>query len=270
MGRKPLRMLVLGTAVTWCLSCVGCRRDDGGGAVNAIGSTSIQPFAELLAQEYEKRNPDQKVDVHGGGSTAGLKAVADGLAQIGMCSRSLTDEEAKQFTSVMIARDGLAIVVNPANPVNGLTVEQIRSLFSGQIKNWKDVGGKDEPVRIVTREESSGTRESFVHLVMAKEKIARAALVQESSGAVKELVKGNPAAIGYISLGLVGKELKALVVGGEAPTAANVLAGKYKLARPLLFVTQGPPTPKAKKFIDFVLLPESQKTLEAEGLIRAQ
>ncbi len=254
-----------------CLAEPGCRRSEGGGAVNVVGSTSIQPFAEHLSQEYAKKHPNEKVDVQGGGSTAGLQAVANGLAQIGMCSRELTAEEAGQFNRVLIARDGLAVVVNPANPVSELKTEQIRDIFSGAIRNWKEVGGKDEPIRVITREESSGTRDCFVHLVMGKEaKIAREALVQESSGAVKELVKGNTEAIGYISLGLLSKELKALIVDGEPPTAQGVLEGKYKLARPLLFVTRGTPTPAAQKFIDFVLLPESQKELESEGLIRAQ
>jgi len=269
MLKKTSCFLVLAGAVALAPFSVRCGRDSRR-TVNVVGSTSIQPFAELLAQEYEKKNPGQKVDVQGGGSTAGLQAVHNGLAQIGMCSRALSPEEAKEFTPVTIARDGLAVVVNPANPVGGLTVEQIRGLFSGQTKNWTDVGGKDEPVRVITREEGSGTRDCFVHLAMGKEKISQEALVQESSGAVKELVKGNPGAIGYISLGLVSKELKALVVDGAVPTAENVLAGKYKLARPLLFVTRGSPNPKAQKFIDFVSLPESQKTLEAEGLIRAQ
>jgi phosphate transport system substrate-binding protein len=268
MGRWQSRILFLAAMVACCVPWAGCKRDD---VVNVVGSTSIQPFAELLAQEYEKKNGGQKVDVQGGGSTAGLQAVTNGLAQIGMCSRELTPEEAKQYTGVMIARDGLAVVVNTANPVSGLTIAQIRGLFSGKIKNWKEVGGKDEPVRVITREESSGTRECFVHLVMGKEtKITNEALVQESSGAVKELVKGNPAAIGYISLGLVTKDLKALTVDGQEPSAANVLAGKYTLVRPLLFVTKGPPGPEAKRFIDFVRSPESQKTLESEGLIRAQ
>ncbi len=270
MNSLSVRILVLGTLLAGPLVGGGCRREEGGGTVNAVGSTSLQPFAELLAQEYERKNPGWKVDVQGGGSTAGLQAVTDGLAQIGMCSRELTPDEAAKFTPIVIARDGLAIVVNPDNPVSELKTDQIRGLFSGRIRNWKEVGGKDEPVRIITREESSGTRDCFVHLVMGKEKISREALVQESSGAVKELIRGNSAAIGYISLGLVGRELKALIVDGEAPTAANVLAGRYKLARPLLFVTKGEPGPAAKKFIDFVLLPESQKMLEAEGLIRAR
>lgn len=261
-------LLCLALGAVW-LPCVGCGREDAG-TVNVIGSTSILPFAEHLAQEYGKKYPGERVEVQGGGSTAGLKAVADGLAQIGTCSRALTDEEAKQFTPIVIARDGVAIIVHNANPITGLTLSQLRDVFSGKITNWKEIGGKDEPLRVITREEGSGTRESFVHLVMGSEKISRGALVQESNGAVKELVKGNPGAIGYMSLGLVGKELKALRVDGADPKAENVLNGTYKLARPLLFVTKGTPSPKAQKFIDFVLSPESQKILESEGLIRAK
>jgi phosphate transport system substrate-binding protein len=269
MLRGLPRLLMLATAVLCCLPCASCR-DDSQRTLNVVGSTSIQPFAEFLAQEYGKKNPGQLVDVQGGGSTAGLQAVTNGLAHIGMCSRSLKDDEKKQFTPVIIARDGLAIVINPSNPVNGLTSEQLRDLFSGRIRNWREVGGRDGPVRPITREEGSGTRESFVNLVMGKARISRGALTQESNGAVKELVRGDPAAIGYMSLGLVGSELKALPVDGAVPTAEHVLAGTYKLARPFLFVTKGAPTPEAQRYIDFVLSPEGQKTLESEGLVRAK
>ncbi len=224
---KNQRVLLafLGIASLASLLATGCRRDENR-ALNVVGSTSIQPFAELLAQAYDKQNPGKQVDVQGGGSTAGLQAAANGLADIGMCSRALTDEEAKQFTAVVIARDGVAVIVNNANPVNGLKTEQIRDIFSGKIKNWKEVGGKDDAIRAITREEGSGTRESFVHLVMGKEKIAREALAQESNGAVKELVKGDPAAIAYISLGLVDKQIKAVNVDEAEATPENVLSGK--------------------------------------------
>lgn len=237
---------------------------------SVVGSTSVQPFAELLAEEYAAKNPLETVDIQGGGSTAGLQAVATGLADIGMCSRLLSPEEAGEFTATVIARDGLAIVVNPTNPVSNLTTPQLRGLFNGNIQNWKAVGGQDGAVRPITREEGSGTRESFVHLVMDKDRISRRALTQESNGAVKELVKGDPAAIGYMSLGLLGQELKAVQVDGVAPTSDNVLAGTYLLARPFLFVIRGSIRPEAQRFLDYVLSPESQKTLETEGLVRAQ
>jgi phosphate transport system substrate-binding protein len=269
MVKRPFSMVMTGTLIAWSLFGAGCRRS-GVAALNVVGSTSIQPFAELLAQEYSKKNPGRLVDVQGGGSTAGLQAVANGLADIGMCSRSLKADEAQQFIPVVVARDGLAIVVHSSNPVSGLTLEQLRDLFSGRIENWKEIGGRDGPVRPITREEGSGTRESFVNLVMGKDRISRKALVQESNGAVKELVKGDPAAIGYMSLGLVAGDLKALPIDGAQPTAENVLAKKYTLARPFLFVTKGTPTPAAQAYIDFVLSAEGQHLLETEGLIRAQ
>ena len=269
MLRNTFRSLTVGTAAALVLLCAGCG-DESKRAVNVVGSTSIQPFAEFLAQEYGRKNPGQQVEVQGGGSTAGLEAAANGLADIGMCSRSLKPEEAQRFTQILIARDGLAIVVNPINPVSSLTIDQLLGLFSGRVKNWKDVGGRDGPVRPITREEGSGTRESFVKLVMGKERISRAALTQESNGAVKELVKGDSAAIGYMSLGLVGKELKAVSVDGVEASTANVLAGTYKLTRPFLFVTTGTVRPEAQQFIGYVLSPEGQKILETEGLVRAK
>ena len=186
-----------------------------------------------------------------------------------MCSRSLKPEEAAKYAGILIARDGLAIVVHATNPVRDLTLAQLRGLFSGAIKNWKEVGGLDGPVRPITREEGSGTRESFVKLVMAKERISRSALTQESNGAVKELVRGDPAAVGYMSLGLVGHDLTAVRVEGATPTAEEVLAGRYQLARPFLFVVRGGITPAAQAFIDYVLSAEGQKILESEGLVRA-
>lgn len=265
-GRVSLFLVVASGLI---LLAPGCR-DGESLAVGVVGSTSVQPFAELLAEEYLAKHVEENVEVQGGGSTAGLQAVVNGLADIGMCSRTLSDEESAEFQGTVIARDGLAIVVNPVNPVADLTTEQLRGLFSGTIKNWKEVGGMDGPVRPITREEGSGTRDSFVHLVMGKERISRRALTQESNGAMKELVKGDKAAIGYMSLGMVGDELKTVRVDGVEPTAVNVLAGTYKLARPFLFVTKGEIRPEARRFFDYVLSPEGQKTLEVEGLVRNQ
>jgi phosphate transport system substrate-binding protein len=253
--------------LTLVVICAGCARTSGR-SVSLLGSTSIQPFAEMLAERYAKDHPGEFVEVQGGGSTAGLQATQSGLANIGMCSRSLTVKESLLFTSILIARDGLALVVNPENPVANLSIAQLRALFAGRITNWNEVGGRDGPIRPITREEGSGTRESFVRLVMGGERIAGRALTQESNGAVKELVKGDPATIGYMSLGLVGKELKILAVEGVHPTGENVLAGRYNLVRPLLFVTKGTVNPAAQKFLDFVLSPVGQSLLATEGLVR--
>jgi phosphate transport system substrate-binding protein len=266
--RKSMkRVLQAFVAASLVLFSFGCSR---GRALSVVGSTSIQPFAEVLAEGYLKKFPDRQVNVQGGGSTAGLVAASSGLADIGMCSRALSPEEGGQFTAITIARDGLAVVVHPENPLKGLTTQQIQRLFSGRIQNWNEVGGLDEPVRLVTREEGSGTRESFMHLVMKDEKVAANALVEDSNGSVKEYVKGDRAAVAYMSLGQVGHEVKALEIDGVAASPADVLAGTYKLARPFLFVTKGTCSPQAQQFIDYVLSDEGQKLLESEGLIRAK
>lgn len=254
-----------------CLALAVLLAGCGGGkrALRLAGSTSVQPFAEALVQEYEAKHPGRAVEVQGGGSTAGLQAVANGLAEIGTCSRSLSDDESKQFTAIVIARDGLAVIVHPSNPVKALTKEQIRRIFAGRVRNWKEVGGRDLAIWPITREEGSGTRESFMHLVMGRDPISRRALVQESNGSVRELVRNDPSTIGYISLGLVS-EVKALDIDGVTPSAKAVLEGQYTLARPFLFVVRGAPTPDAQAFVDFVLSAEGQKTLETEGLVRAK
>jgi len=251
-------------------SCAGCSRGSVR-ALNVLGSTSVAPFAEKLAQEYQAKYPDRNiVNVQGGGSTQGVVSAENGLAEIGTCSRELKPEEKEQLTPILIARDGLAIIVNNANPLTNLTVDQIRDLFSGRITNWKDVGGPDKRVVLISREEGSGTRESFKELVMNGRKISPKALFQPSNVSVKELVSRNSRAIGYMSLGLVGTEVKALQMDGIAPTASNVLNGTYKLCRPFLFVTRGVPTPEAQQFINYVLSPEGQTILQKDGLVQAQ
>ena len=222
----------------------------------------------MLAQEYNRKHPEENVEVQGGGSTAGLQAVIEGIADIGTCSRSLKQEETG-FTPIVIARDGLAVVVHPSNPVDGLTKEQVRQIFSGDISSWNQVSGQNREIRLISREEGSGTREAFCKLVMEKARISRKAMTQESNGSVKELVKHDPVAIGYMSLGLVGGELKALKVDGVQALPEEVRSGKYPLVRPFLFVVRGTPKPQAQKFIDYVLSPEGQSILKKEGLVGA-
>jgi phosphate transport system substrate-binding protein len=242
------------------------------GALSVVGSTSIQPFAEIEAQAFESSHAGQYINVQGGGSTAGIQATRESVADISMCSRALTPDEQTEFQPHQIAWDGLAIVVPLSNPIENLTLEDVRRLFAGDVINWKYVGGEDRPVRLITREEGSGTREAFQKLVMdkpTKTRISRQALTQESNGSVKELVRNDPAAVGYMSLGLVGTELKVLKINGALPTTATVKARRYPLVRPFLFVTKGPISEKAQAFIDFVLSPEGQAILEdpRQGLV---
>jgi phosphate transport system substrate-binding protein len=272
MNRKSVAW-VLSIAVAVILvamaGTVGCSKSKAK-SVKVTGSTSILPFAEELGQQFNRSHTDLRVEVQGGGSTAGVLAVQNGIAEIGMCSRALKDDEAKTLTPITIAKDGLAVVVNSGSAVKGLTKDQIRKIFSGEIKDWKEVGGKEGPIRVIVREEGSGTREAFMHLVMGKTDLAKSAMAQESTGAVKELVKGDPGAIGFISLGLVGTEVKALLVDGVPGTSEGVKDGKYPLWRPFLFVVKGQATAGAQQYIDYVLSDEGQKVLEKEGLVRAK
>ena len=267
MGTRFRQVMVCIAIVGAALASGGCRRG-GGRYVNVVGSTSVQPFAEMLAQEFNERNPGAAVEVQGGGSTFGLQVLAGGMADIAMCSRRL--KPAEKFTPITIARDGIAVVVHPSNPVSDLSLARVRDLFSGGAANWRDVDGLDRPVRLITREEGSGTREAFADMVMNKERIARTALTQESNGAVRELVSHDPCAIGYMSLGLVGKDLKALRIDDVAPTHESVMKGAYPLVRPFLFVVKDKPGEASRPFIEFVLSDHGQRMLEKEGLVRAK
>jgi phosphate transport system substrate-binding protein len=241
-----------------------CQRSRAG--ITVAGSTSVEPFAELLAEEYMSRNPASHIYVQGGGSTAGIEAAMTHAANIGMSSRSLLPKESSLFT-LMIAKDAIAIIVNPKNPIHDLSMDQVRNVFSGKVNTWKELGGLPRPIVLVNREEGSGTRESFQKFVMEKEEISLDSLVQNTNGAIRQVVSNDPNAIGYLSLGLVNDQVKALKISGIEPDVTNIESGKYVLVRPFLFVLDGEPTGEVKAFIDFVLSPTAQKLLAKEGLV---
>ncbi len=243
---------------------IGCQRSKAG--ITVAGSTSIEPFAELLAEEYMLRHPQSHIYVQGGGSSAGIEAVRSGVAHIGMSSRHLIAKE-KDLYAVTIAQDAIAIIVHPKNPVQDLSLVKVREVFAGKIKNWKELGGNDSAIILVNREEGSGTREAFQKMVMEKDEIALEALVQDSNGAIRQVVTSDPNAIGYISLGLVNDKVRALKISGVEPASNSIMAGKYTLVRPFLFVFHGEPMGEAKSFLEFVLSPEAQKLLFKEGLV---
>ena len=246
------------------LLLVGCQRSKAG--ITVAGSTSVEPFAELLAEEYMLHHQKSHIYVQGGGSTAGIEAAMTRAASIGMSSRNLIGDE-RNLYAVTIAKDAIAIIVHPTNPIEDLSLDQIREVFSGKIRNWKELGGRNHSIDVVTREEGSGTRESFQKFVMGKEDIDLGALVQDSNGAVRQVIANDPSAIGYISLGLVNDQVKALRISGVEPNLTNVHNGKYKLVRPFLFLFNGEPDGEAKSFLEFVLSPRSQKLLMKEGLV---
>jgi len=258
-------MMVYGLLL--CLAALpSCRGGRSQNDVIVAGSTSIQPFADKWAEVFMESRPNLGVSVQGGGSSAGIQACKAGACQIGMSSRELKADE-KDLHEIVIARDGLAIIVHPRNPVRGATLSQVKQIFTGDLTNWKYLGGPDKEITVVTREEGSGTRGAFQELVMGKSRIYRGAITEDSNGTVREIVAHDPQSIGFISLGLVNEQVRALALDGVEGSEASIRAGRYKLVRPFLFVTKGEPTGAAKAFIDFVLSDEGQALVKKEGLI---
>ncbi len=171
------------------------------------------------------------------------------------------------MTKIIIAKDGIAVIVNPLNPVNDLTTDQLRGIFSGKIRSWASLGWVDKPIYFVNREDGSGTRDAFESLVMKKGEISDEALVQDSNGSVREIIANNPLAIGYISFGIVNHQVKPLAVDSIQPTLATIKSNQYTLTRPFIFALPCQPTPLALQFVDFVLSKEGQGLLEKEGLV---
>jgi len=234
--------------------------------ITLAGSTSIMPFTEKLAEHFMIDHPEFVINVQGGGSTAGIQACLNKTIDIGMSSRQLKQEETI-LNEILICYDGISVVVHPRNPVSALTLEQIRGIFSGRIRNWKELGWIDRKIDAVTREEGSGTRGSFEELVMKNEEIYDGIMVQDSNGSAKEVVATDPYAIGYISLGLVDNRVRALSIDGIYASVENIKTKKYKIVRPFLFLTYGDINDNVKIFINFVISKDGQNILKKEGLI---
>lgn len=268
-GRRLASVCLLLCLTLGLTALPGCARrgDKAAGSITLAGSTSVQPFAEMLAEECARKYPDRPpVNVQGGGSSAGARAALSGTAHIGMLSREPAESE-KELEPTVIAIDALALIVHRDNNVVDLTKEQIRGIFSGRITDWGELGGTPGPIHVISREEGSGTRGAFDELIMGGEDVMARAIVQDSNGAVRETVAGDPRAIGYVSLGLVDDRVRAVKVDGVEASVESVRSREYILVRPFLFVVKGDPTPEAKEFLDFVLSEEGQRILSEEGLV---
>jgi phosphate transport system substrate-binding protein len=265
--RRRIWALIAATALL--ISGCGPGGQQASQQLTITGSTSVGPFAEHLAEIYEHDHPQLKINVQSLGSTAGIQAAENGTVEIGMSSRHLEPPEEELLDTFEIARDALAIIVHPSNPVASLTTEQVRAIFTGQITNWGEVGGRDAEIILVTREAGSGTYGAFEELVMDRELPAPSALRQGSNGAIRQIVSGDPDSIGYISLGIVDDSVKAVAIDGVDASTEAVLAGDYRLVRPFLFVTRkgAALSDLAQNFLRFVLSPEGQQVLVQSGLV---
>lgn len=235
--------------------------------IEIAGSTSVQPVAEKLAEKYMEEHPNVRVDVMGGGSGLGIRSVSQDIIAIGTSSKALKTSEKDGLIEYPIGREGIVVAVNTNNPVNSLSKNQLKDIFSGNITNWKEVGGIDAKINLVIREDGSGTRSAFEDLVMNKTKVKSDAIVQTSTESIKVAVKQDPNAIGYISLAHMTPDVKALKIDGVSPSIETIKDGTYKLQRPFLFVTNGEPKGPVKEFIDWCLGPEGQEIVKNEKIV---
>ncbi len=245
------------------------------GTVEIAGSTSVQPLVEDLAKAFSAKYPDVKINIQGGGSSVGVSSAADGTADIGNVSRALKDAEKAELKDYTIALDGITVAVNPKNPVSALTAEQVTRIFKGEIKNWKEVGGADQPIIVIIREASSGTRDGFQEFFKLQEKVdgkltefvTEDSVQTNDNGSMMTNIAGKEGAIGYCSLGSANGTVKLLSVDGVAPTEATILDGTYKYQRPFVMATKGEAQGLAKAFIEWVMGDEGKAIVAGKYIV---
>ena len=237
------------------------------------GSSTIQPVAEVLGQQFEQLYPGVRINVQGGGSAVGITAPQSGLADVGTVSRALHPEEAQKLVPTTFALDGIALIVHASNPVSGLSRQQVIDIYTGTISNWQTLGWNDARIVVLNKEEGRATLELFAQYFGLTGKFVRDAIIIGPNGQAIATVAGNPQALAYVSIGSAevaaeqGTPIKLLALDGVAATSANVKKGTYGLLRPLNFVTVGPPQGLAKAFLDFTLTPTGQQIVTEQEFV---
>jgi phosphate transport system substrate-binding protein len=240
------------------------------------GSTTVLPIAQKCVEAFMKANPGVNISLSGGGSSNGIKALIDGSTDIANASRFIKDKEVKMAVEkgvypvpFAVAYDSIIPVVHPSNTLTNLTTDQLKDIYMGKISNFKEVGGPDMEIVVVSRDTSSGTYETWEGKVMKKERVSPKAQVLASNGAVAQAVTGNKHAIGYVGIGYLNKDLKALTVNGIEGSEKTTLDGTYPISRALYMFTNGWPTGKTLEFINYVLNPKyGQNEVAASGYVR--
>ncbi|HOO91642.1 MAG TPA: phosphate ABC transporter substrate-binding protein [Syntrophales bacterium] len=238
------------------------------------GSTTVLPVAQASAEMYMKSHPGVNISISGGGSGNGIKALIDGTTDIGNASRFIKDKEVALANEKgvypvphRIAMDAIIPIVHTDNPVTNLTIEQLSLIYQGKIDNWKEVGGNDMKIVVVSRDTSSGTYEVWEEKILHKARVTPKAQLQASNGAVVQAVSKNKYAIGYIGLGYLKKSVKATDVNGIEASMENALSGKYPVSRPLFMFTKGWPEGIVSDYINFVLSRSGQDVVKKEGYV---
>ena len=252
---------------------VGCQSSGTSSKqITVAGSTTCLPIAESAAEGYQDET-GISVLVSGLGSSAGIEAVANGTADIASSSRQVNaDEQKLGLTEIVIAHDGIAVIVNTDNPVQNLSTDQLRDIYAGKITNWSEVGGDDLKIQRVNRDEASGTREAFKSIVMDGASFDRGAAVLSGTGQVRDVVSRSAGAIGYISLGFVESKfaetaVRAINVNHVEPSEKTIASGGYPISRDLYFYIKGTPSPEAQAYIDYVVSDKIDAIVRDAGFI---
>jgi phosphate transport system substrate-binding protein len=273
-GSVSMKKLWVGVAVL-LLAATGCKSEKSGQAskLTLTGSSTIAPLMSEVAKRFEAQNPGFRVDVQTGGSSRGSSDARQGLADIGMVSRDLKPEES-DLDAHAVALDGVAVIVHGSNPISTLTDEQVVSIYTGKITNWKDVGGADAPIVVVNKAEGRSTLELFLHYFKLKNSDIKAQVVIGDNQQGIKTVEGNPGAIGYVSIGTAeysvkhGEPLKMLPMAGVEASLENVRSKKFPMSRALHLVTKkGQQNELARKFITFAQAPENNDLVEKQYFV---
>ncbi|CAK7003736.1 MAG: Phosphate-binding protein PstS 1 [Eubacterium sp.] len=273
MKRSLSWMAALMVLFLLALSLSGCGNEELSagsseisGEINGGGSTSVQKIIDAEGAEFGALHPAVKFTYSGTGSSDGIKNAANGTYSFGCASRELKTSEQGDLTELVFAYDGIAVIVNDKNPVENLTKDQIKAIYTGRITNWREVGGEDRPIAVVSREDGAGTRTAVEELLDFTEQLKPSATVKEGNGNVQSTVAANPNAIGYVSITFVDRSVKPLRVDGVEATMENVLNKSYGLSRPFLALyNEKNITPQTRAFLDFIMTDEGQTIVEKNG-----
>ena len=239
-----------------------------GETITISGSTSVGPLVEKLAMHYEKK-VNVNIEVNQIGSSAGIANTINDVSQIGMSSRDVKqDEKARGIEEKVIAYDGIVVIAHSSNRVKDLTMAQVKQIFTGEITNWKDLGGEDLEIVVVSREDGSGSRDAFQEIIGYKSgELIRNAIVASGNGNIKTTVAMNKHAIGFISFEYIDDSISTMNINHVEPTAENVLNGSYLLSRPFLFVHKSEVPTAVQAFMDYLTTQEAQKIIQQAGAI---
>lgn len=265
--KKIMSILVGLVLVAAMMTGCGSNKTEGG-TVATDGSTSMEKVIGYLSEAYMEENSDVKITYNPTGSGSGIQAVQEGRCDIGLSSRDLKDEEAKELTGTVVAIDGIAVIVNPENPITDLCLEQIAGLYKGEITNWSEIGGSDAPVVLIGREAASGTRDGF-ESITDTEDACKYTQELTSTGDVVQTVASNPNAIGYASIASVKDTVKMVSVEGVKPTTETIQNGTYKVQRNFVFVTKknAEMSETTKAFFDFATSSAADSLITKAGAV---